>query len=304
MTLERKFVRENIKRVLLKEKLQRETSRAGFGGLDIQRTPHGLRLTLTAERPRFVIGRRGSTIKRLTQEIKDEFDLDNPQIEVKDSEQPSLNSQIMAQKLSSALERGWHFRRAGHTTLRRIMEAEAKGCLIIISGKLTGQRHRTEKFGAGHIKFCGDTALQWIDRGFAIAKKKLGVIGVKVLIMNKDAKLPDEVEIADPSEDKGLQRVDWETSTTPADEEASEKKIDEALEEISAESAESVEPVEHAEPETKKKIKKPKKTAKKAKKEGESKEKPAEESGTTSESEKKDVKETPAEEKVEAKAVE
>jgi small subunit ribosomal protein S3 len=101
----------------------------------------------------------------------------------------------MAQKLAEALERGWHFRRAGHSTLRRIMDAGAKGCLITIAGKLTGGRKRTEKFLDGHIKWCGDTALQHMDVGYATAKKKLGIIGCTVAIMNKDARLPDEVDI-------------------------------------------------------------------------------------------------------------
>ena len=61
----------------------------------------------------------------------------------------------MAEKLAFALERGWHFRRAGHSTVRRIMDNGARGCQIIVAGKLTGERHRTEKFKEGYIKFCG-----------------------------------------------------------------------------------------------------------------------------------------------------
>lgn len=195
MTSERKFVNENIKRYLLKEFLMRETKRAGFGGLDIQRTPMGTRVTLTIERPGLVIGRKGGSIKFLERSVDEKFNFDNPKIEVQEVANPCLNSQIMAEKLASALERGWHFRRAGHSTVRRIMDAGAKGCQIVISGKLTGQRHRVEKFKDGHIKFCGEPAIQWMQEGFAVAKKKLGVIGVKVQIMSPDAKLPDEVEI-------------------------------------------------------------------------------------------------------------
>lgn len=195
MTSERKFVMENIRRYLLKEFLMRETKRAGFGGLDIQRTPMGTRVTLTIERPGLVIGRRGGSIKFLERSVEEEFNFDNPKIEVQEVSNPSLNAQIMAEKLASALERGWHFRRAGHSTVRRIMDAGAKGCQIVISGKLTGQRHRVEKFKEGHIKFCGEPAIQWMEEGFAVAKRKLGVIGVKVQIMNPNAKLPDDIEI-------------------------------------------------------------------------------------------------------------
>src|SRR5213594_3685569 len=179
---DKRIIVENLRRVLLKEYLMNETRRAGFGGLDIQRTPMGTRVTLLAERPGLVIGRKGGAIKALTEAVEQRFRFDNPQIEVQEVASPALNAQIMAEKLANALERGWHFRRAGHSTVRRIMEAGAKGCLVVIAGKLTGQRHRTEKFKAGHIKYCGEPRNLWMGLGFASAKLKPGVIGVTVEI--------------------------------------------------------------------------------------------------------------------------
>ena len=197
MSSERKLIGENVKRVLLKELLKKKTERAGFGGLDIQRTPLGTRVTLITERPGMIIGRRGATIKMLTELIKTKFQLDNPMIEVQEIEDSNLNPHIMAQKLAAALEKGWHFRRVGHSTVRRIMSANARGCQVIISGKLTGQRHRTEKFKQVHVKFCGEPAKQWMNEGFATAKKKSGVIGIKVQIMDPNARLPAEIDIVD-----------------------------------------------------------------------------------------------------------
>jgi small subunit ribosomal protein S3 len=194
MAVERKLVDEHVRRVMVREYLKKETERAGFGGVDIQRTPMGTRITLVAERPGFVIGRRGATIKKLTDDLQSRFRLDNPQIDVQESHNPSVNASIMAMKLAEALERGWHFRRAGHSTLQRIMEGGAKGVQIIISGKITGGRSRREKFTAGHIKHCGEPALLWMDVGYATARKKLGCIGVKVSIMDPKARMPDDVE--------------------------------------------------------------------------------------------------------------
>src|SRR2546425_992861 len=196
---DKRIIVENVRRVLLKEYLMNETRRAGFGGLDIQRTPMGTRVTLLAERPGLVIGRKGGAIKALTEAVEQKFRFDNPQIEVQEVASPALNAQIMAEKLANALERGWHFRRAGHSTVRRIMEAGAKGCLVVIAGKLTGQRHRTEKFKAGHIKYCGEPRNLWMGLGFASAKLKPGVTGVTVEIMDPRAKLPDEIEIKKPT---------------------------------------------------------------------------------------------------------
>jgi small subunit ribosomal protein S3 len=200
MASERKFVTENIRRVLLKEFLMSKVGRAGFGGLDVQRTPMGTRVTLITERPGLVIGRRGESIKSLTLAIEENFNFNNPQIEVQEVENPNLNAQIMAEKLANALERGWHFRRAGHSTVRRIIDSGARGCQVIIAGKLTGQRHRTVKFKEGHIKYCGEAKLNFMHQGFAAAKLKPGVIGVTVQIMDQNARLPDEIDIIPPPE--------------------------------------------------------------------------------------------------------
>jgi small subunit ribosomal protein S3 len=199
MVAERKLITENIRRVLLKEYIRKETEKAGFGGLDIQRTPMGTRITLVAERPGMIIGQRGASIKDLTDVVENRFKFDNPQIEVQEDPNPNLNPHIMAQKLASAIERGWHFRRAGHSTVRRIMEAGARGCQVIISGKLTGERHRTEKFREGHIKYCGEPKQIFMKIGFAVAKKKPGIIGIKVQIMWPDARLPDEIRVKERS---------------------------------------------------------------------------------------------------------
>ena len=195
MASERRVIQEATRRVLLKDFLVRESARAGFGGLDIQRTPMGTRVTLICERPGILIGRRGELIKQLTQDIAARFALDNPQIEVQEERHPSLNAQLMAEKLANTLERGWHFRRAGHSTVRRIMESGARGCQVILSGKLTGERHRTERFKSGTIKYCGDSVRLHMDKGFYQARLKPGVIGVNVWIMNPTAKLPDEIKV-------------------------------------------------------------------------------------------------------------
>jgi small subunit ribosomal protein S3 len=203
MAGERKFIRESTNRILIKEFLIKKVEGAGFGGMSIQRTPMGTRINIIVERPGMVIGKGGNKIKEITAEIKDRFNVDNPQIEIQEAgSKASLNAQIMAEKLAEALERGWHFRRAGHSTVRRIMNAGARGCQVVIAGKLTGARHRTEKFTEGHIKYCGETAREVMLRGFAIAKLKAGVLGVKVGIMKPDVRLPDEISLKIPDDEK------------------------------------------------------------------------------------------------------
>lgn len=232
MTGERKFIRENTNRILIKEFLIKQIEGAGFGGMNIQRTPMGTRINIIVERPGMVIGKGGRKIKELTDSIKENFNVDNPQIEIEEAGmRANLNAQIMAEKLAEALERGWHFRRAGHSTVRRIMDAGAKGVQVIIAGKLTGARHRTEKFTQGHVKYCGEVAKQVMNEGFAVAKLKAGVLGVKVRIMKPDAKLPDEITIHPLATEKPTEKEEKTDEKTKKTEEKTKKSEEKPVKE-------------------------------------------------------------------------
>ncbi|WP_456329814.1 30S ribosomal protein S3 [Archaeoglobus sp.] len=196
MAVERKFVQDRLKKLMVKEWIKDEVRSAGFGGVDILRTPLGTQVTLFVERPGLVIGKGGRRIRALTEKLK-EFGIENPQVSVDEVEKPEFNAQLMASLLARALERGWYFRRAGYRFLYRIMEAGAKGCEIEISGKLVSERARTEKFVAGTIIHTGDPAESMVQKGFDIAIKKLGVLGVSVRIIPPDVTLPDEFEVKD-----------------------------------------------------------------------------------------------------------
>ena len=198
MTVAKDLIKERVRRVQVHQHVQEKTARAGFGGLSIQRTPLGTHIRISAERPGLVIGRKGGDIQKLTDELERKFGYENLQVEAGEVRNFALNPLIMASKVANALERGWNYRRAGNSMLQRIMDSGARGCQITIAGKLTGLRHRTEKFVSGHIKFCGEPALQLMNVGIAQAKLKPGTIGVKVAIMRPDAKLPDEIEIVKP----------------------------------------------------------------------------------------------------------
>ncbi|NMX20920.1 30S ribosomal protein S3 [ANME-1 cluster archaeon GoMg4] len=175
----------------MNEYFRTELERAGYGGMDIKRTPMGTQITVNVEKPGMVIGKDGRKIKMLTNEIIRRQELDNPQIDVQPIGVPELNAQLMANRLAKLIERGWHFRRAGRSTLQRIMDRGALGCEIIMSGKLKGPRGRMEKMVNGYIKHCGSIAEEIVDKGYAIAKKKAGVIGVRVWIVKPDSMVPD-----------------------------------------------------------------------------------------------------------------
>ncbi|RZN44191.1 MAG: 30S ribosomal protein S3, partial [Methanophagales archaeon ANME-1-THS] len=149
---EKIFVEEGIKKVRMNEFFRNELERAGYGGMEIKRTPMGTQITVKVEKPGMIIGKDGKRIKRVTDEITRRQELDNPQIDVQPIEVPELNAQLMANRLAKLIERGWHFRRAGRSTLQRIMDMGALGCEITMSGKLKGPRGRMEKMVDGFLE--------------------------------------------------------------------------------------------------------------------------------------------------------
>jgi small subunit ribosomal protein S3 len=193
----RTIVNRNVERLLVKEFLMKNTKNSGFGDLVIRRTPQGTEVTVHAERPGMVIGRKGKIINELQKRLNEEFNIENPKLKVEeiDRKAATLNAQVMAEKISSALERGWYYRRAGASAAQNIMESGARGVIVTVAGKLTGSRNRTQKFILGHVKYCGETALQHMDKGYAVAVKKLGTIGVTVEIMRPGTRLPHEISI-------------------------------------------------------------------------------------------------------------
>jgi small subunit ribosomal protein S3 len=194
------FIERGIRKAEIDEYLANELKKAGYGKVDIQKTALGTRVVIHAARPGIVIGRRGRTVRDLTEALESKFGLENPQIEVNEIEKPELNARVMASRLASALERGIHFRRAAYSILRRVMGAGAKGVEITVSGKLTSQRARYQKFRDGFISKTGEPSVQFVDKAVAHALSKPGITGVQVKIMLPDSRLPDDIEITEPKE--------------------------------------------------------------------------------------------------------
>lgn len=218
MGVERKFVKSGLDRAQIAEYFGKQLERAGYGGMNINRTPMGTQVTIYAEKPGMIIGKGGKTIHKLTHDLEAIFRIDNPQIDVQEVRVPELNAQMMASRLAGAIERGLYFRKAGHNMLRRIMESGAHGCEIDIAGKLTGPRKRTEKFVAGNMLHAGNPAMELVDKGFAIAIKKLGIIGCRVRIVPPSVTLPGRfktVKGAEPQAEVSKQAGIAELVKTP-----------------------------------------------------------------------------------------
>lgn len=240
--IEKDFVTEGLKRTKIDEFLENELERAGYGGMEIQVTPLGTMVVVYAERPGMVIGRGGKTVRNITQKLKMNYDLENPQVEVKEVEIPELNPKIMAHKIAAMLQRGMHFRRVAYTAIRRIMGAGAQGVEVTISGKIRGARSASAKFTDGYIKRCGEPSTRFVKEGFATVQLKPGVLGIYVRIMPPNVVLPDKVDIIQPK----VEEITEEAVQAPT-KEVTEESID-ILEEITEEASEEAVEVPVEEP--------------------------------------------------------
>ena len=135
MSIVKRFITESIKRTEIDEFLQKKLDRAGYGGVNISKTPLGTHVVIYAMRPGLVIGRGGETIKELASALEQNFKVSNPQIIVSEIEVPEFNAYVIASRVASALQRGVHFRRAGFWALNQVMEAGALGAEIVISAE-------------------------------------------------------------------------------------------------------------------------------------------------------------------------
>jgi small subunit ribosomal protein S3 len=225
MSVVKHFISESIKKTEIDEFLQKELASAGYGGVNISKTPLGTHIVIYAMRPGLVIGRGGGTIRELAKILEEKFKVPNPQISVSEMEIPELNAYVVASRITSALQRGVHYRRSGYWALNRVMEAGALGVEIIISGKLRTDRARYEKFRAGYLPKCGEPALKYMRKAEVHVQLKPGMLGVKVRVMPPDAKFPDKTQIV---ENLPEEETEEETPKETASEEHKETSEEEA----------------------------------------------------------------------------
>jgi small subunit ribosomal protein S3 len=243
MAARKELLNRNLQYVQVSEYLNDELQLAGQGKVEIHKTPMGHRVVIHAVRLGMVIGRRGRNVRKITEVLERKYGLETPQLEIKDLENPRLNSRVMAGRLISQIQKGFHFRRAGYALVRRIMSADARGCEITIKGKLTSQRARAEVFREGFVAKCGEPSKRYVKDTVMEVTLKQGVIGVHVKIMQPDAVLPDDAVLIPNvfGEPKEEELIEEEEETEP---ETAEEPVSET------EATTEEEPVPEAEPES------------------------------------------------------
>jgi small subunit ribosomal protein S3 len=213
MSAVKNVMKNNYRNMELNEYLAASLKDAGYGGVDVQKTPIGTRITLYVTRPGLVIGRKGTGIKDLTAKLEQNFGLTNPQISVLEVPVPELNPKIMSNRIAQLIERGTAFRRASLWTINTIMNAGALGVEVSVSGKLRSERAHFEKHSAGIIPKSGDVAERVVKVGVTHVLTKMGLMGIQLRIALKN-EVPQEFELHDMSTNTKQQVIDSQEPIT------------------------------------------------------------------------------------------
>ncbi len=195
--IEKKILAEKIKRFEIQEYVRNNLKRVGLSDTKLQMTPLGEKVIIYASRPGLIVGRKGQSIKRLTNTLKKKFNLENPQIEINEVEDINFDANIVAERIANSLEKfgSARFKGVGHKAMEDVMNAGALGIEILISGKVPSSRAKRWRFYQGFLKKSGDVAVTQVRTAYAQAQLKSGTLGIQVRIMPPDVVLPDKIKI-------------------------------------------------------------------------------------------------------------
>ncbi len=245
--IERDFVRQKKREFQIQEFISASLKNVGHSYTELQRTPLGDKVIVHTSRPGLIVGRKGQNISKLTEILKTRFSLENPQVEISDVENPMLDANIVAERISSSLERFGSNRFKGimHKTMDDVLSSGALGVEIRLSGKLPSSRAKSWRVYGGHLKKCGDSAIMNVRKATIVAKLKSGVIGIQVNILPSSAIMPDLITIREPEGEKKSPEPAPAKEEAEAGKEKREEKKEEAAEEAPKETAaETPEPKE------------------------------------------------------------
>ncbi len=153
---------------------------AGVPKVIIERAANRLKVTIHTARPGMVIGKGGTEVEKVRQELEK---LTGKQVAVNivEIKTPELDAQLVAESVAQQLERRISFRRAMKQAEQRAMRLGAQGIKIAVSGRLGGAEiARSEWSPEGKVPL--HTLRADIDYGFAEAHTTYGKIGVKCWI--------------------------------------------------------------------------------------------------------------------------
>ena len=164
----------------IRKYVKKKLVQAAVSKVVIERFANRVRITIHSARPGIVIGRKGSEIENLKQDItKNVVSGREVYIDIKEVKTPELDAQLVAENIAEQLLRRVSFKRAMKKTLQSTMDMGALGIRIRCAGRLGGaELARAEQYRSGKVPL--HTLREDVDYGVAEAHTLAGIIGIKV----------------------------------------------------------------------------------------------------------------------------
>lgn len=167
--------------IMLRRYITSRLQRASVAQVDIERAPKRVTISIHTARPGIVIGRKGSEVDKLRDELK-HLTGKEIYININEIKRPELNAQLVADNISRQLEQRVSFRRAMKKAVASAVRMGAEGIKVVCAGRLGGaEMSRVEKSEpAGRVPL--HTLRADIDYARSTAFTTSGTVGVKVWI--------------------------------------------------------------------------------------------------------------------------
>jgi len=212
MNKKKKFIADGVFHAELHTFLTRALADAGYAGIEIRVTPVKTEIRIKAAKVQEVLGTDGLKIRELTSLVQKRFGYAPDAVDLKVASifKKGMCASAQAEIVKFKLLKGVPVRMAANSAIRNVIKEGARGCEVIISGKLRQQRAKTMKFKQGYMICTGQPKLDFLDVAVRHVGFKQGIMGVKVKIMlpqdptgkaGVKALLPDNVDIRDPKND-------------------------------------------------------------------------------------------------------
>ena len=193
----------------LRANLKKRFAHAGVSKIETERAANKLRIAIRTSRPGIIIGRKGTEVDKLKQEIQKRTSRE-VFINIQEIQKPELDAQLIAESVAMQLEKRVAFRRAMRKAVESALRFGARGIKVRVSGRLNGAEiARSEWYLHGQLPL--QTLRADIDYGFAEGHTTYGQIGVKVWL-NKGERLrprvgrEEEYRDRDRDRDRGPRR--------------------------------------------------------------------------------------------------
>ncbi len=164
----------------IRKYIQARIPKGGISKVIIERTLKRITLTIHTARPGVVIGKGGSEVDKIKEELKKLTGKDL-QINIFEIKRPELDAKLVGESIAQQLQARISYRRAMKQAIASAMRVGAQGIKVKVSGRLGGaEMARTEQYKEGRIPL--HTLRADIDYAISEAHTVYGKIGIKVWI--------------------------------------------------------------------------------------------------------------------------